>query len=83
MLFRGGAAPAVPGSHPAPSTLTAMSDGEPTGSPDDHDDATPEPSNGRVLSAYGIASVALGVLSVAAIALGVVIWGMVRFLGRK
>ena len=51
-----------------------MSDGEPTGSPDDHDDATPEPSNGRVLSAYGIASVALGVLSVAAIALGVVIW---------
>jgi hypothetical protein len=41
---------------------------------DDHDDATPEASNARVFSAYGIASAVLGVLSVAAIALGAVIW---------
>jgi hypothetical protein len=51
-----------------------MSDGERTESPDDQDDATPEPSDGRVFSAYGVASTVLGVLSVAAIALGIVIW---------
>jgi len=36
--------------------------------------ATPEESDGPVISAYGIASAALGVLSVAAITLGALIW---------
>jgi hypothetical protein len=49
-----------------------MPEAERTESPDDLDDATP--SNGRVISAYGIASAALGALSVAAVALVVVIW---------
>jgi hypothetical protein len=38
------------------------------------DEATPEESDGPVISAYGIASAVLGALSVAAIALGAVIW---------
>ena len=42
---------------------------------DEHDDgATPEESDGPVISAYGIASAVLGALSVASIALGAVIW---------
>jgi hypothetical protein len=42
---------------------------------DDGDDgATPEESDGPIISAYGIASAVLGALSVAAIALGAVIW---------
>ncbi len=51
-----------------------MSVGQRTESPDDHDDAAPEPTDGPVFSPYGIASAVLAVLSVAAIALGVVIW---------
>ncbi|ORV13457.1 hypothetical protein [Mycobacterium celatum] len=35
---------------------------------------TPEPSGGPIFSGYGIASAVLGLLSVAAIALGVLIW---------
>ena len=38
------------------------------------DEATPEESDGPVISAYGIASAVLGALSVASIALGAVIW---------
>jgi hypothetical protein len=38
------------------------------------DEATPEESDGPTISAYGIASAVLGALSVAAIALGAVIW---------
>ena len=42
---------------------------------EEHDDgATPEESDGPVISAYGIASAVLGALSVASIALGAVIW---------
>ena len=42
---------------------------------EEHDDgATPEESDGPAISAYGIASAVLGALSVAAIALGAVIW---------
>ncbi|MBS4727834.1 hypothetical protein MSM1_05565 [Mycobacterium sp. SM1] len=44
----------------------------PTESPDDRDAVAPP--NGRVFSAYGIASAALGVLSAGAVALAVVIW---------
>jgi hypothetical protein len=55
-----------------------MPDAERTESPDDHDDATPEPADSRVFSAYGIASAVLGALSVAAIALGAVIWSVHR-----
>jgi hypothetical protein len=42
------------------------------------DEATPEESVGRVFSPYGVASAVLGVLCVAAIALGVVIWSSHR-----
>ncbi|MFZ1163089.1 hypothetical protein [Mycobacterium sp.] len=38
------------------------------------DDATPQESDGRMFSAYGIASAVLGALCVAAVALGAVIW---------
>ncbi len=38
------------------------------------DEATPEESDGPIISAYGVASAALGALSVAAIALAAVIW---------
>jgi hypothetical protein len=42
------------------------------------DDAALEPSDRRVITAYGIASAVLGALSIAAIALGAVIWSMHR-----
>jgi hypothetical protein len=52
---------------------------EPTEPTDDHaDEATPEQSAGRVFSPYGVASAVLGLLCVAAIALGVVIWSSHR-----
>jgi hypothetical protein len=42
---------------------------------DDHaEEATPEESEGRLFSPYGIGSAVLGALCVAAVALGVVIW---------
>jgi hypothetical protein len=69
-----------------------MSDGEQTEEPadsdtDDSDDSDDEsgtdssetePSAGRVFSAYGIASTALGVLAVAAVVLGYMIWSAHR-----
>src|ERR1700753_3650365 len=49
---------------------------EPT---EDHaDQGTPDESDGRVFSPYGVASAVLGVLCVAAVALGVVIWNSHR-----
>ncbi|AKN15507.1 hypothetical protein [Mycobacterium haemophilum] len=57
-----------------------MPDGEQTKRPDYEesadieDDSEPDPSGGSVFSQYGIASTVLAVLSVAAVALGVVIW---------
>jgi hypothetical protein len=54
-----------------------MSDGEQTEPAADEDAAGPEPK-GRMLSTYGIASTFLGVLSVAAIVLGVFIWSSHR-----
>jgi hypothetical protein len=48
-----------------PGTLSAMPDDEPT--PDHQDD-------GRVFTGFGIGSAVLGVLAVAAMALGVLIW---------
>jgi hypothetical protein len=57
-----------------------MPDGEQTEpAADDRDEgATPEPSGGPIISAYGVASAVLGVLSAAAIALGVIIWAAHR-----
>jgi hypothetical protein len=66
-----------------------MPDGEQTApathedSVDADDDARPDPSEpeaagGRILSNYGIASAVLGVLSVAAVVLGVIIWSAHR-----
>jgi hypothetical protein len=49
-------------------------DGEQTEPAAQAEDTAPEPSGGPLFSAYGIASAVLGVLSVAAIALGAVIW---------
>jgi hypothetical protein len=40
--------------------------------------ATPEPSGGPIVSVYGVASAVLGALSVAAMALGVIIWAAHR-----
>ena len=62
--------------HRRPGSLTAMPDDEQTAPAADErdDEATPEESDGPVISAYGIASAVLGALSVAAIALGAVIW---------
>jgi hypothetical protein len=62
--------------HRRPGSLTAMPDDEQTEPAADErdDEATPEESDGPVISAYGIASAVLGALSVAAIALGAVIW---------
>jgi hypothetical protein len=53
-----------------------MSDGEQTESAadDHHEESTPEPSDGRIVSAYGVASAVLAALSVAAMALGAIIW---------
>ncbi|BBY06600.1 hypothetical protein [Mycobacterium noviomagense] len=60
-------------------------DGERTGSPAEDDDAAPaaaardaEPSDGGIITAYGVASAVLGVLSIAAIALGLTIWSVHR-----
>ncbi len=50
-----------------------MPDAEQT-EPAADDDAAPEESDGPIISAYGVASAVLGVLSVAAIALGLTIW---------
>jgi hypothetical protein len=57
-----------------------MPDGEQTESAaDDRDEgAPPEPSSGPIISTYGVASAVLGVLSVAAIALGVIVWAAHR-----
>jgi hypothetical protein len=57
-----------------------MSDGEQTEAAADNpgEGATPEPSGGPIISSYGIASVVLGALSVAAIVLGVMIWAAHR-----
>jgi hypothetical protein len=65
-----------------------MSDGERTepstedesvDSDDDSDDESgPEPAGGGMFSNYGIASTVLGVLSVAAVVLGVIIWSAHR-----
>jgi hypothetical protein len=57
-----------------------MPDEEQVESTDDHaDQVTPDDeSDGRVFSAYGVASAVLGVLCVAAVALGVVIWNSHR-----
>ncbi len=66
-----------------------MSDGERTEPPtrddsgDPDDDSGPdvdgsEPAGGRMFSPYGIASAFLGVLSVAAVVLGVIIWSAHR-----
>lgn len=62
--------------HRRPGSLTAMPDDEQTEPAADErdDEATPEESDGPVISAYGIASAVLGALSVASIALGAVIW---------
>jgi len=56
--------------HRRPGSLTAMPDDEQTEPAADErdDEATPEESDGPVISAYGIASAVLGALSVAAIA---------------
>ena len=51
-----------------------MPDGEQTEPAAEADDATPEASDGRIFSAYGAASSVLGVLSVAAVTLSVIIW---------
>jgi hypothetical protein len=57
-----------------------MPDGEQTEpAADDPDEGTtPEPSDGPIVSAYGVASAVLGALSIAAIALGVIIWATHR-----
>ena len=64
-----------------------MSDGERTEAPtrespaDPDDDSGPdvdEPAGGAIFSHYGIASAVLGVLSVAAVVLGVIIWSAHR-----
>ncbi|MGO9222533.1 hypothetical protein [Mycobacterium sp.] len=55
-----------------------MSDGDPTEPPTDDEPADPEPVRGAVFSPYGIASAVLGVLSVAAVVLGAVIWSAHR-----
>ncbi len=70
-----------------------MPDGEQTGEPADNDSADyaddsdddsgpdssgPEPSRGAMFSNYGIASTILGVLSVAAVVLGALIWSVHR-----
>jgi hypothetical protein len=54
-----------------------MSDGEQTEPAADEDNSGPEPSV-PMLSTYGIASAFLGVLSVAAVVLGVLIWSSHR-----
>lgn len=55
-----------------------MPDGEQIEPPADEDDASAESSGDGVFTAYGIASAALGALSVAAVALGAVIWSAHR-----
>ena len=55
-----------------------MPDGEQTEAPPDEDDAAADSSGDRIFSAYGIASAVLGALSVAAVALGAVIWSVHR-----
>jgi hypothetical protein len=53
---------------------------EPADSADDSgpDPSEPEPAGGQVFSAYGIASTVLGVLAVAAVVLGYIIWSAHR-----
>ncbi|BBX64591.1 hypothetical protein MSAS_37650 [Mycobacterium saskatchewanense] len=55
-----------------------MPDGDPTEPPPDDEpagaDSASEPAGGAMFSGYGVASAALGLLSVAAVALGVFIW---------
>lgn len=54
-----------------------MPDAEPTEPAADAGDGTPE-HDGRIFTAYGVASAVLGALSVAAVALSVVIWSAHR-----
>lgn len=56
---------------------SATPEGDQTEQPDDTESATPEPEH-RIFSAYGVASAVLGALSVAAIALGAVVWSVHR-----
>jgi hypothetical protein len=68
---------ALPALHRRPARLTAMPEQtEPTDdpAPDEYSDGF----EGPVISGYGVASAALGLLSVAAIALGAVIWSAHR-----
>jgi hypothetical protein len=51
---------------------------EPAAEEDRDEEAEPDESGGPIFSAYGIASAVLGVLAVAAIALGVAIWTVHR-----
>ena len=55
-----------------------MPDTEQTEPAAEADDPTPESPDGRIFSAYGIASAVLGVLSVAAVTLSVIIWSAHR-----
>jgi hypothetical protein len=67
-----------------PTEEPADSDTDDSDDADDSDDESgtdsseTEPSAGRVFSAYGIASTALGVLAVAAVVLGYMIWSAHR-----
>lgn len=65
---------------PTPTTTGADSAGPDDGLAADPDDGTDEaePTGGRIFSAYGIASAFLGVLSVGAVVLGVIIWSAHR-----
>jgi hypothetical protein len=67
----------------APETKEPADSEEPAGSEDDSagsgpDPSKPEPAGGRIFSSYGIASTVLGVLSVAAVVLGYIIWSAHR-----
>lgn len=68
----------VAGRASAPGSLTAMPDAEQTEPAADADAQTPESPDGRVVSAYGVASAVLGVLSVAAVVLAAIIWSAHR-----
>jgi hypothetical protein len=62
--------------HRRPARLTAMPDAEQTkpAADDADEEAAPDGFDGPTISAYGVASAALGAVCVAAVALGVVIW---------
>lgn len=57
----------------------ADSDAEDAADPEDPADAPePEPAGGQIFSAYGVASTVLGVLAVAAVVLGYLVWSAHR-----